>query len=161
MASRNYFSFLHIDSDYITPSIAQQLQLTTIPAALQFIQECCGQAEEKNQNEALKQLLSETSLLSQLAARAITESKEIPLVYEGFHLSSHAESHVADLLDVLLKMITATQEIGSMSTLCSALFAELTKTKVALERCSKTSEQWDDFKVTFRRQCMNTERDAA
>jgi len=161
MASRNYFSFLRIDSDYITPSIAQQLHQTTIPAALQFIQECYRQAEEKIQNEALKQLLSETTLLSHLVARAVAESKEIPIVYEGFHLSSHAESHVADLLDVLLKMITETQEIESMSTPFSALYDELTETKTALERCSKTSEQWDDFKVTFSRQCMNTERDAA
>ncbi len=58
-------------------------------------------------------------------------------------------------------MITETQEIESMSTPFSALYAELTKTKTALERGSKTPEQWDDFKVTFSRQCMNIERDAA
>jgi len=161
MASRNYFSFLRIDSDYITPSIAQQLQQTTIPAALQFIQECYGQTEEKIRDEALKQLLSETSLLSQLAARAITELKEIPLVYEGFHLSCYDESIVAELMDVLLKMISDTQELQCLNTACSALYTELTDTRDALVTFSKSPELWEDHKEKFQDQCKNTERMAA
>jgi len=157
MATRNYFSFLRFGSDYITPEIAQKLQQTTIPAAVTFLQETFGKIVEQEQREAFKQLLMETTLLSNIAARSITESKDIPVVYEGYHLSTNEYSSIAELLEVLLKMIDA----SDMNTLCSAFYKELIATKEALVRCSKTPNEWKYITENFREKCTNIERPAA
>lgn len=153
MAARNYFSMIEIEGDYITPLNAQALQQKTIPELLRIVETVLSYATIAIQQEAIRQLLRELATLSELCSQVQAKLCEIPIVYEGFHLTHDETSVVIELMKCIIDMIDDTE----MSAATTAMKETLRK----LVAVANSPKLRDEAVIAFQKACSNTIRPAA
>jgi len=147
---------IEIEGDYITPQNALNWQQQTIPGLLHLTESLLTYAKDSIQIEVIKQLLRELALISELCSKSQETSSEIPVVYEGFHLTHDETSVVIELMNTLIDMIqkSGTDTIEDDYIAISITSLKTTQRKLAL--VSQSPKLWEESMVAFQKACNNT-----
>ncbi len=139
-SSKNYLTLLPVEGDYITQENCHIWLSQKIPPLLNFLSKCIELTDDKIGNEALKIIHDDMELITRLAAFVASLNVEIPVVFEGYQLSSNHNDYIYNLMNTFLYFICESEAVDLDNREHVEVYRELLVTRDRLADIS-TNEQ--------------------
>jgi len=147
--SQNYLSLIQIESDYITPESGFKWADEIYSVLSNFANQVLHYLSDPQKIEAVQTINKDIETLVRLSFLAQKHNYDIPVVFEGYHLSNDNSSATLDLLNEFIGMIQESGGINLSDNDEVAAYASLMKTSEKLTELVENKTLWNEYEKQF------------